>query len=428
MEAVQGLRKARFERETWTYFALLYLHNRRASPGAVGTMVILINSLSVDQLTVAWAPPTTGGVPTSYNLSINDSSSPVVILDTGSSLYTHTFTGLISDTLYTVSVVAINCAATSNVTSLSKLTYPPKSNSISVMYANKTLRHLEITWTPVGGSVTMYKVRVVGNGVSVGQGSATCTTSPCLYVQQVYVPATSYTIFVASRNGDGAVGPENSTTINNPSINDGISNASYMYDLSMMVLCSFLNNQSFYCVRTVDLNGLISGQMYYCKAAATNTTSASCGSPVVGGVKVFFSFMTSPLPKANPNRKPSTSPLPLPSSVGNIHVGAIVGGVLGGGALLLAVVAIVVVVVVKGGNIGTLEGADHIGEFADDVIELLELERTEQFAFWVLSTFGPIPILQFVATIAPQTSAATAPDIQRHHFQLCHLSLSRLMM
>eukprot|EP00731_Ephydatia_muelleri_P019590 Em0012g415a len=31
MEAVQGLRKARFERETWTYFALLYLHNGRGS-------------------------------------------------------------------------------------------------------------------------------------------------------------------------------------------------------------------------------------------------------------------------------------------------------------------------------------------------------------------------------------------------------------
>ena len=29
MEAVQGLRKARFEREMWTYFALLYLHNER---------------------------------------------------------------------------------------------------------------------------------------------------------------------------------------------------------------------------------------------------------------------------------------------------------------------------------------------------------------------------------------------------------------
>ena len=42
---------------------------------------------------------------------------------------------------------------------------------------------------------------------------------------------------------------------------------------------------------TVDLDGLTSGQMYYCKAAATNTTSASCGGPVVGGVKVFFSLI-----------------------------------------------------------------------------------------------------------------------------------------
>ena len=58
--------------------------------------------------------------------------------------------------------------------------------------------------------MTMYAVRVVGNG---GPTTTTCTTSPCLYVQQVYVPATSYTIFVASINGDGAVGPENSTTI-----------------------------------------------------------------------------------------------------------------------------------------------------------------------------------------------------------------------
>ena len=92
----------------------------------------------------------------------------------------------------------------------------PNGNSISVvcvMNANKTLRHLEITWTPVVGSVTMYTVRVVGNGASVGPTTTTCTTSPCLYVQQVYVPATSYTIFVAFINGDGAVGPESNTTI-----------------------------------------------------------------------------------------------------------------------------------------------------------------------------------------------------------------------
>ena len=79
------------------------------------------------------------------------------------------------------------------------------------------------------------------------------------------------------------------------------------------ISCLFLSNQSFYCVVccstdpavppdssvynistsrgtevTVDLDGLTSGKMYYCKAAATNTTSASCGGSVVGGVKVYF--------------------------------------------------------------------------------------------------------------------------------------------
>ena len=42
---------------------------------------------------------------------------------------------------------------------------------------------------------------------------------------------------------------------------------------------------------TVDLDGLTSGQTYYCKAAATNTISASCGGPVVGGVKMYFNFL-----------------------------------------------------------------------------------------------------------------------------------------
>ena len=43
---------------------------------------------------------------------------------------------------------------------------------------------------------------------------------------------------------------------------------------------------------TVSLQGLISSQMYYCKAAATNTNSNNCAGPVVGGVKVFFSMTT----------------------------------------------------------------------------------------------------------------------------------------
>ena len=90
-----------------------------------------------------------------------------------------------------------------------------------------------------------------------------------------------------------------------------------------MTDCSFSNNQSFYCMVccstdpsvppdssvynisttrgievTVFLQGLTSGQMYYCKAAATNTNSNNCAGPVVGGVKVFFSFMASPLPQS----------------------------------------------------------------------------------------------------------------------------------
>ena len=88
-----------------------------ASPGPVGN--ITLNSPSVGQLTVAWAPPTTGGVPTSYNVSINDSSNTSFTIPANGTLQ-KTFTGLTRDTLYTVSVVAINCAGTSNVTSANR--------------------------------------------------------------------------------------------------------------------------------------------------------------------------------------------------------------------------------------------------------------------------------------------------------------------
>ena len=73
-----------------------------ASPGPVGN--ITVHSPSVDQLKVTWTPSTTGGVPTSYNVSINDGSSPVVIPGNGASLYTHTFTGLTRVTHSTLSL------------------------------------------------------------------------------------------------------------------------------------------------------------------------------------------------------------------------------------------------------------------------------------------------------------------------------------
>ena len=41
---------------------------------------------------------------------------------------------------------------------------------------------------------------------------------------------------------------------------------------------------------TVSLQGLISGQMYYCTAAGTDANSSSCGGPVVGGVESYFNI------------------------------------------------------------------------------------------------------------------------------------------
>ncbi|KAL5500397.1 hypothetical protein EMCRGX_G011952 [Ephydatia muelleri] len=307
-----------------------------ASPGPVGNMTV--TSTSLDQLTVTWTPPTTGGVPTGYNVAINDSSSPVVIADNGSPVYTHTFTGLVSDTLYTVSVMAINCAGASNAvqhhrrtcismlwtewsitvvsTSTSTVAGPPEIiQMISVLKPNNILCHFKVSWIPVGGSVTKYNVNVENDGIIIGHGSTSCTTSPCVYVQQVSALASSYNISVASINEDGSIGPANSTIINGTVENFIDASVSYHGPSNAVIDCKFLNNQSFYCVVccstdpsvppdssvynisttrgtevTVSLQGLTSGQMYYCTAAGTDANSSSCGGLVVGGVEAYFNI------------------------------------------------------------------------------------------------------------------------------------------
>ena len=87
---------------------------------------------------------------------------------------------------------------------------------------------------------------------------------------------------------------------------------------SNSISCSFLYKQSLYCVVccctdpivppdssvynisttrgtevSVSIEGLSSGQMYYCKAAGSNTNSTHCAGPVVEDVKIYFSFVTS---------------------------------------------------------------------------------------------------------------------------------------
>ena len=79
------------------------------APPSVPTITSLISTYS-DQLTVTWTSVPTA---TSYNVSINDSVNMLVpIPSTGAPQYT--FTGLTNNTVYTVSVVAINCAGSSS--------------------------------------------------------------------------------------------------------------------------------------------------------------------------------------------------------------------------------------------------------------------------------------------------------------------------
>eukprot|EP00731_Ephydatia_muelleri_P009808 Em0005g394a len=76
---------------------------------SVPTITSLISTYS-DRLTVTWTSVPTA---TSYNVSINDSVNTLVpIPSTGAPQYT--FTGLTNNTVYTVSVVAINCAGSSS--------------------------------------------------------------------------------------------------------------------------------------------------------------------------------------------------------------------------------------------------------------------------------------------------------------------------
>eukprot|EP00731_Ephydatia_muelleri_P033049 Em0025g5a len=89
----------------------------RAAPPSAPTITSLISTYS-DQLTVTWTSVPTA---TSYSVSINDCVNTLVpIPSTGAPQYT--FTGLTNNTVYSVSVVAINCAGSSSPATMSNRT------------------------------------------------------------------------------------------------------------------------------------------------------------------------------------------------------------------------------------------------------------------------------------------------------------------
>eukprot|EP00731_Ephydatia_muelleri_P009798 Em0005g384a len=93
------------------------LNIQLASPPSAPTITSLISTYS-DQLTVTWTSVPTA---TSYNVSINACVNTLVpIPSTRAPQYT--FTGLTNNTVYTVSVVAINCAGSSSPATMSNRT------------------------------------------------------------------------------------------------------------------------------------------------------------------------------------------------------------------------------------------------------------------------------------------------------------------
>ena len=79
---------------------------------------IILLGQSCTTITVQWSPSSNGGDPSSYNVTIWLKKTVVGatrFAAMGTMTYSYTFPGLMSDTLYMVKVIAINCAGTSEV-------------------------------------------------------------------------------------------------------------------------------------------------------------------------------------------------------------------------------------------------------------------------------------------------------------------------
>ena len=85
---------------------------------ALPNQPIILLEQSCTTITVQWCPSSNGGDPSSYNVAIWLKKTVVgatSVVAMGTMTYSYTFPGLMSNALYMVKVIAINCAGTSEV-------------------------------------------------------------------------------------------------------------------------------------------------------------------------------------------------------------------------------------------------------------------------------------------------------------------------
>lgn len=95
--------------------ALFYIHSFKLHAAHAPTISL---EQSCNDITVYWSPSSIGSDPSSYNVSVWSGMTvvgAVSVVAIGTMTYSHTFTGLRSDVLYMVKVIASNCAG-SNAT------------------------------------------------------------------------------------------------------------------------------------------------------------------------------------------------------------------------------------------------------------------------------------------------------------------------
>jgi titin len=181
-------------------------------PGAV---INLVGSVSGSTLTLTWAPPSTGGLVTSYVIEagVSPGDSSLASFDTGTSL-TSFVAGFVPSGTYFIRVKARNSAGfgpASNelviqVGSTCQAPAPPASLNASVV-----ARTITLTWTSPAGAVTDY---VVEAGSSPGLSNlANFSTGSSATSLTASAPPGTYFVRVRARNGCGTSPPSNETAI-----------------------------------------------------------------------------------------------------------------------------------------------------------------------------------------------------------------------